>query len=89
MFSGLCSVELKCNSNKDNDFSFYTLVPRPSHRPVFVLLQSMHTASYQKRGPESLGTRLGSQTPPKGSVATGESIFPLVVGVAREQIYMH
>ena len=79
---------------QSSDLSSHSLVPRPSHRPVFVLLQyaycELSKTGHCKRQ-EGLGTRLTSQTPPKGvysSVAreSGYGRDPLVVGVALERL---
>ena len=54
---------------QSSDLSSHRLVPRPSHRPVFVLLQYAYcelskTGDYKRQ--EGLGTRVTSQIPPKG-----------------------
>ena len=84
---------------QSSDLSSYSLVPRPWHRPVFVLLQyaycelskNGHCKRSKTERQEGLGTRLTSQIPPKGvysSVAreSGYGRDPLVVGVALERL---
>ena len=75
---------------QSSDLSSHSLVPRPSHRPVFVLLQYAYCELSKTGRQEGLGTRLTSQIPPKGvysSVAreSGYGRDPLVVGVALER----
>ena len=76
---------------QSSDLSSHSLVPRPSHRPVFVLLQYAYCELSKTGRQEGLGTRLTSQIPPKGvysSVAreSGYGRDPLVVGVALERL---
>ena len=76
---------------QSSDLSSHSLVPRPSHRPVFVLLQYAYCELSKTGLQEDLGTRLTSQIPPKGvysSVAreSGYGRDPLVVGVALERL---
>ena len=76
---------------QSSDLSSHSLVPRPSHRPVFVLLQYAYCELSKTGRQEALGTRLTSQIPPKGvysSVAreSGYGRDPLVVGVALERL---
>ena len=75
---------------QSSDLSSNSLVPRPSHRPVFVLLQyaycelskTGHCKRSKTERQEGLGTRLTSQIPPKGvyssvarESATGKTLW--------------